>query len=172
MDIQVTCKAADTLPIDRLMDFQGDMKKISKENLEKLKRRIIKHGINAPVFVWDHEGDYYILDGHQRIKALHSLREDGYNMPMIPVAYIEAESERDAKDKLLGITSQFGDFDVEGVLKFTDEIDIEWGDLSLSDNGKLYLHDPEDIDDLFTDDPDTGDEEEKEICPHCGQVMP
>jgi len=111
MGLEVTCRAADTLPIDRLMDFQGSLKNISKGNLEKLKRRILKHGINAPIFVWDHEGDYYILDGHQRVKALNSLREDGYDMPMIPVAYIEAESKQDAKDKLLGITSQYGEFD-------------------------------------------------------------
>ena len=46
--ITVTCRGADTLPIDALEEFQGGLKKITKANLEKLKRRIIKYGMNVP----------------------------------------------------------------------------------------------------------------------------
>lgn len=113
LQVRVTCRAAETLPIDRLMEFQGDLKKLSKRNLERLKSRIIEDGFNVPFFVWENKGDYMILDGHQRLKALVSLREDGYDMPLLPVAFIEAEDEADARKKLLAISSQYGEFDAE-----------------------------------------------------------
>lgn len=86
--IIVTCKGADVLPIDSIENFQGDLKRITKQNLEKLKKRIIKDGINVPLFVWRVNDWCRLLDGHQRLKALLSLREDGYELPLIPVAYI------------------------------------------------------------------------------------
>lgn len=95
------------------MEFQGDLKKLSKRNLERLKSRIIEDGFNVPFFVWENKGDYMILDGHQRLKALVSLRDDGYDMPLLPVAFIEAEDEADARKKLLAISSQYGEFDAE-----------------------------------------------------------
>ena len=102
-EIKITCKGADLLPFDSLENFQGNLKKLSKQNLDKLKKRIIRDGINVPLFVWRVNDWCRILDGHQRLKALQSLREDGYIIPMIPVCYIEAEDEKDARQKLLGI---------------------------------------------------------------------
>jgi DNA modification methylase len=132
--IIVTCKGADILPIDSLEDFQGGLKKITKTNLEKLKRRIIKDGINVPMFIWRTNDWCRILDGHQRLKALLSLREDGYELPLIPVAYIEADDEADARQKLLGITSQYGEFEIEELGEWMRELDEEIaGTLRLAD---------------------------------------
>lgn len=125
MKIEITCKGADVLPIDTLEDFQGNLKKINKKNLDKLKNRIIKYGINVPLFVWRQDDWCRILDGHQRLKALLSLREDGYKLPLIPVAYIEAENEQDAKQKLLGITSQYGEFEIEELTEWMSELDSD-----------------------------------------------
>ena len=111
--IKVTCTGADVLPVDALENFQGSLKKITKANLQKLKRRIIRDGINVPLFVWRDHDMCRILDGHQRLKALLSLREEGYELPLVPVAYIEADNEKDARQKLLGITSQYGEFEIE-----------------------------------------------------------
>jgi DNA modification methylase len=133
--IAITCKAADLLPIDSLEDFQGKLKKISKKNLDKLKKRIIKDGINVPLFVWRVNDWCRILDGHQRLKALLSLRKDGYELPFIPVAYIEADNEEDAKQKLLGITSQFGEFEIEELSEWINEIDKDIAEtLRFADN--------------------------------------
>ena len=111
--ISVTCRGADTLPLESLQAFQGSLKKISKQNLDKLKRRIIRDGINVPLFVWRDGDKNKILDGHQRLKALSSLRDDGHIIPPVPVAYIDAADEKDARQKLLGITSQYGEFEIE-----------------------------------------------------------
>lgn len=122
-EIKVTCKGADVLPIDALENFQGNLKKITKENLNKLKKRIIRDGINVPLFVWRVNDWCRILDGHQRLKALQALREEGYIIPLIPVAYIEAENEKDARQKLLGITSQFGEFEIEELNEWMKDFD-------------------------------------------------
>lgn len=122
MDIRITCRAADALPIDALLEFQGNLKHITKENLDKLKRSILKHGFSAPIFVWKGV-DNRILDGHQRLKALLELRQEGYTIPMLPVAYIEADDEKHAREKLLYITSQYGEFDFMEIGEWLDEID-------------------------------------------------
>lgn len=145
-EIKITCKGADLLPFDSLENFQGNLKKITKQNLDKLKKRIIRDGINVPLFVWRENDWCRILDGHQRLKALQSLREDGYIIPMIPVCYIEAEDEKDARQKLLGITSQFGEFEMEELSEWLAELDADVKDtVRLADAGLKLEPDPVEI---------------------------
>jgi DNA modification methylase len=137
VEIRVTCEGAGSEPLENLSNFQGDLKSITPENLGKLKNRLVKHGINVPVFVWVSGAKSYIMDGHQRVAALRSLQEDGYEIPDVPVAYIQAKNRKDAKEKLLGITSQYGDFSKQGLIDFVDGITFEdirltTGDLDLT----------------------------------------
>jgi hypothetical protein len=133
--IRISCTAADTLSIDRLSDLQGNLKKISAPNLDRLKRSILKHGFTAPVFVWiAGKHKRYILDGHQRIKALRSLEADGYEIPDLPVAYIEAKTKKEAREKLLYITSQYGDFTTEGITDYIQGLDTDLSDVRLADD--------------------------------------
>lgn len=150
--LRVTCKGAQTLPLDRIEEFQGNLKKLSKKNLEKLKKRIIEDGFNVPFFVWDHEGQYKALDGHQRIKALCSLREEGWDIPLLPVAFIEASDEADARKKLLAISSQYGEFDASELSEWLDEIGGEVAET-------LRLVDSELKIESQTEDETTGDDE-------------
>lgn len=131
-DIAVTCQGADTLPIDAIVDFQHGLKSLSKANLEKLQKSILKYGFTAPIFIWQHAGDNYILDGHQRLSALLDLRERGHDIPLLPVAYIQAADEKEAKEKLLHISSQYGSLDKEGFKEFI--LDLDFDDLELSIN--------------------------------------
>ena len=137
-NITVNCKSADTLPIDRILEFQGELKKLSKQNRDKLMNSILKHGFIAPLFVWDDSGDYRLLDGHQRLATLIHMRQKGYGIPMLPVDYIQADSEEDAKRKLLQITSQYGDFSIEGIQEFTAGIDFDFDSIRLTD-GKFEI---------------------------------
>jgi hypothetical protein len=148
MRIKITCKGADELSIDSLKSFQGKLKKITNVNLEKLKRRIIEDGINVPLFVWKNNNSYSILDGHQRLKALFSLRDDGYELPLIPVAYIEAENERDAKKKLLGITSQYGEFEIEELSEWMKDIDDDIADTFRFVENEILRINKKDIEDV------------------------
>lgn len=156
--IRVTARGADTLPIDVLIEFQGDIKDLSDKNLQRLRSSILRHGFSAPIFVWESGGDYYILDGHQRLKALCSLRQEGYDIPLLPVDYIEAESETDAKEKLLHITSQYGEFNLRGLDLFLTDAGLsvhDLPDIRLTDT-ELSIHpDDEDTD----EEPDYNDDE-------------
>ena len=123
--IIVKARGNQTLPIDRLLEFQGNLKRLTQKNREKLMASILEKGFIAPIFVWDDAGEYRLLDGHQRLKTLLWMREKGWDIPMLPVDIIEADDEQDAKKKLLAITSQYGEFTVEGYAEFINDIEVE-----------------------------------------------
>lgn len=112
-EIQIKCKGADHLSITKLLDFQGGLKTLSKKNREKLQQSILKHGFNAPIFVWNDSGQHRILDGHGRLKTLKHMAAQGYIIPDLPVDYIQASTEAEAREKLLHITSQYGEFQLD-----------------------------------------------------------
>ena len=167
-EIRVTAHGADILPIDALIEFQGNLKTITRENLDKLKRSILKHGFTAPIFVWNGV-DYHILDGHQRLKALIELRQEGYNIPLLPVVYIDADSEEHAKEKLLYITSQYGEFTTDGFTAFAEGLDFDFSDIRLAD-GEFYTECDIDFEPGTEDDQGKLDElaPKMVVCPHCG----
>lgn len=82
--IRITYEARHTVPIEDVADFQGDVKTITQENLDRLKASIRKHGFFVPLFVWrkSEKSTTYIIDGHQRRKALLELRDDGEEIPI------------------------------------------------------------------------------------------
>ena len=157
-EIEIKCKGADSLSIDTIKDFQGKLKRISRDNLERLKVSILKNGFVAPIFVWRNEGQCMALDGHQRIKALLSMRDEGYNIPLLPIAYIEANNEEDARQKLLAITSQYGEFDIDELNSWVNNLDAEIAETLRFVDDKIEL----DIEEIETE----GDDEfEDEIEP-------
>jgi hypothetical protein len=152
--IVIKCKAHQTEPIDRLIEFQGNLKRLSEKNREKLIGSICTKGFIAPIFVWDDHGEWKLLDGHQRLKTLIWMRQHGWDIPMLPVDVIEADDEQDAKKKLLAITSQYGEFDIDGYMEFTDGIEIDES-IRLVD-GEYFAPQEGDIDlDFTTNDGET-----------------
>lgn len=123
--IQITCAGAGLVNLEDVRGIQGDLKTISRKNLEKLKNRILKHGFNVPYHIWKDQGRNHLLDGHQRTRALLELQAQGYEVPPLPYDTIEAKDLADAKDKLLGISSQYGDFSMEGIRDFMEGMEID-----------------------------------------------
>jgi DNA modification methylase len=154
--ITIQCKSADTLPFNNLTSFQGNLKSLSDTNLKKLKKSILKHGFTVPIFVWPHQGTNYILDGHQRLATLKSLQDEGFDIPDLPVDYIYADDEMQAKEKLLQITSQYGDFTIEGFQEFTQGIDLDFDTIRLT-AGEF------DLSSLLEDKDTVGDDEAPEL---------
>lgn len=109
--MKITCKCSTTRNISELKEFQGDIKTITDKNLDKLIMLIETHGFSVPFIIWENN----ILDGHQRKKALTKMGYTG----VVPVVEIHAENEKDAKEQLIGIASQHGVFNVEGLEDFT-----------------------------------------------------
>ena len=122
-EIKIKCQGAGTIPLENLTQFQGNLKSLTNLNMKKLRSRIIESGFVAPIFIWQHEDKNYILDGHQRIQALLSLQSKGYHIPELPVAFVEADNEEDARKKLLSITSQYGDFNLEELQGWLANVD-------------------------------------------------
>ena len=129
--IKITCDGSDYVDFKTLVPFQGDLKTITDENLGKLKKSIIKYGFTVPAFIWKHERKKYIIDAHQRLKALESLFSEGYEIPDIPVVYIQAKDEQEAKEKLLHVTSQYGEFTEDGFANFILDAGLDISDLDI-----------------------------------------
>ncbi len=123
--IEIKCEGAATLPLEDLLDFQGGLKKLSEENRKKLIKSICTEGFMAPIFVWNDSGNYRILDGHGRLNALKNMKQRGWEIPELPIVWIEAENETEARRKLLKITSQFGEFDMEELTDWINDLDAE-----------------------------------------------
>ena len=119
--IKIICTGSKSLPVDAFRDFQGDLKAISKVEIEKLKQLIIKYGFAAPIFVWK----TWILDGHQRLKALKELILDGWEIDDLPLVEIQAKTRKQAAELLLSINSHFAKFTDGGLLSFLQEHEIE-----------------------------------------------
>ena len=123
--IQIKCKGADLLPFETLLQFQGELKSLNNRNLKRLKNQILTKGFIAPFFIWKKKDKNFILDGTQRDKALKSLNKDGYEIPLLPVVYIEADNKSDAREKLLSLSSQYGDWDPDELTTWLNDIDSE-----------------------------------------------
>lgn len=106
------------LPVAPITEFsatQGELKFLSEENYNKLKKNIEKHGFDIPITSWkDPSGTKHLLDGHQR---KHVLETEGWFDP-IPYLVIEATSLEQAAERLLEITSQYGTITQEGIDEF------------------------------------------------------
>jgi len=129
--IPITCTGSDSLPFDRLEEFQGNLKKRGKKEIDKIIKSINKHGFSFPFFVWNGTGHNYVLDGHGRISALSEMRQKGYDLPLFPVVYIDAENEAEAKQKLLQANSHYGTITPEGFEEFIEDVEIEIEDYEL-----------------------------------------
>lgn len=108
-------------PIMELQATQGDLKFLSEDNYNKLKKNIEKHGFDIPVTVWiDSQGEKWLLDGHQR---KHVLETEGWNDP-IPYLVIKAPNMQTAAERLLQITSQYGTVTQEGLDEFIAKFEL------------------------------------------------
>lgn len=121
--IKITCDIKSFVPIDHLVKFQGDLKTIEPEAIEKLKKSIVKYGFSFPIFMWQLK----ILDGHQRIEAVISLIKDGYELEnnVLPVVPIKAKNEKEAAEKLLLINSRYAKIRQLGFDLFVEEFKLD-----------------------------------------------
>ena len=116
--LKICCTGAGVLDVDQLEPFQGSLKELSKSAYGKLRRAIECYGFSFPLFVWQNGGHYWTLDGHQRIATLKLMRDDGWNIPALPVVWIDASDEKEAKHKLLLAVGAYGKVTDDGLYEF------------------------------------------------------
>lgn len=140
--IKITCSSDRTLPLAELTEFQGDLKYRDKTDIEKVIKSILKHGFSFPFFVWQNGKHNFILDGHGRKLALKKMWADGYEIPELPVIYINAENEADAKEKLLRINSRFGDITSDSLADFAKDLKFDFNDVDIRVDEALKVFEP------------------------------
>ena len=133
MDLKIACESAGTLPFSEMTEFQGELKSLSKEDYEKLRRQLETSGYSFPISIWKApDGLNYILDGHQRLRTIKAMVADGWEIPDLPVSYTEASTYKEAKQKLLAAASQFGKMESQGLYEFLIDADLSVDDLVLN----------------------------------------
>lgn len=127
-----------TAPIEEFEASQGELKYLSKDNYNKLKKAIDKNGFDIPLVVWiDETGQKWLLDGHQR---KHVLTNEGWDTP-VPYIVLDAPDMAAAMSRLLQITSQYGTITQEGIDNFiaTYELpEVEVFELANFDGIRFY----------------------------------
>jgi DNA modification methylase len=134
MKLKIACKGAATVELDRFQELQGELKVMSAENRRKLRGAIEKE-FSFPVFIWkkpgqNGDGKVRIIDGHQRVKVLHEMRDEGWEIPPIPVDIIYAPTLKDAKTKLLQVLSQYGKMTQKSFEHFIEDSGIVLGTIA------------------------------------------
>ena len=80
--VTVQCSGAETVSIDNLTPLQGNLKSLPPDAAERMKIELIEDGFSEPITVWHTaDGEYYVLNGHQRLRVLKQLRDEGVSIP-------------------------------------------------------------------------------------------
>jgi hypothetical protein len=170
--IKINCSAAVNIELKDLRPLQGNLKELSKTSFEKLKRSIVRHGVTFPFFVWRDNGTNWILDGTQRDNVLSKMVADGYHCPPLPCALIEAKDKKEAAEKILLISSQYGRMTEESLDEFLSENDLSFLELSneleLPAIDERYFTDPNSFSAGNEDEQGRLDQKSPITCPECG----
>lgn len=138
------------VPVSQLLPMQGKFKELSKKNFIKLKNSIEKNGFIQPFFIWENEGQKFILDGHQRQKAILDLYGDVF----VSCIFIDAKNLAEAKKLVLYYSSQYGEFSKESFLDFGSDLnfldieDFAFPSFSFSADDFLNTQDNEEDDEI------------------------
>jgi radical SAM superfamily enzyme YgiQ (UPF0313 family) len=139
--LRVTCSGTELLlPFEGLTDFQRDLKVRTDEETSKIIQSIIRYGFSFPFFVWQSEGTNYCFDGHGRMSALARMRDDGWEIPPLPVVLVHAKDEEEAKQKLLRLNSQYGHMTKYSLREFIADMKVDWSELSLPGGDTLVIN--------------------------------
>lgn len=171
--IEINCTATHFVPFHKLKPMQGELKDLTADNYQKLRQNILKYGITSPIHVWNDDNDeMWVLDGHQRLRAITAMEMEGYIIPDLPITRIKAASLKDAKKILLSLASQYGVINPDGLFEFIQ--DLNFTNLKeLSDKFTFQTIDFDKLGDSYLK--DHTDKKKKERvprpCPHCGELI-
>lgn len=115
-----------TAPLDDFNELQEDFKLPDSEKLSKLQMLILSRGFKYAFKAWkDPDGKLWIIDAHQRKKALTALRKAGFDIPPIPYEPIYAETKKEAVEEIAAYNSEFGRKNPDTLLFKKYEIDTD-----------------------------------------------
>jgi len=136
MLVRIACDVKDTLDWRQIKPLQGDYKKATPEQVDKLYRVILKRGIRFPSFVSKVDGEILAIDTHRRLVVYEKLEKDGHEIAghQVPVVYIHAKDKAEAKQLLLECDSRYGKTDQKGFDDFISDLDADFlSDIEIPD---------------------------------------
>ena len=116
--IRITCDIKDRIEWRKIKPLQGNYKKRTPEQIEKLCSLIIKRGVRFPSFISKIGRDVWAIDTHGRLLAFEELEQRGYIIPPVPFVPIRAKDKKEAKQLLLECDSRYGTASQEGFEEF------------------------------------------------------
>lgn len=121
--IQIKYTGSSRCSLESLSILQDNLKDLSKENYEKLKKNILTYGFSEPITTWFSEEDqkHYIISGTQRFRTLQKMKEEGYEIPYVIVNSIFCSSKYEAHRVLLSLASQYGEVTEQGLYEFMNQ---------------------------------------------------
>jgi DNA modification methylase len=131
--IEIKCKGAENIPCSELVPLQGNLKELSEENYQKLRREILDLGFSEPISVWKNDGKNFLLNGHQRQRVIKRMIDmEGFECPPLPVSVVEATTLKEAQKKILSLTSQYGAMTPQGLYEFSIEAGLSFDEINES----------------------------------------
>ena len=100
------------------------------------------------------------------------MTDDGYEVPSLPCALIDAKNRKEAAEKILLISSNYGKMTEESLDEFLAQNDLSF--LELADELELpaiderYFRDPNEFTATDADDQGRLDKKNPITCPECG----
>lgn len=115
-----------TAPIESFKELQDDFKLYDSAKNSKLQMLIITRGFKYAFKAWkDKSGTLWIIDAHQRKKALANLKEAGFVVPDIPYELIFAKDKKEAVEEIAAYNSEFGTKNPDTKLFEKYDIDLD-----------------------------------------------
>lgn len=148
--MNINCATGKTININDLSFYKPNLKKHSILMIEDLKKSLSTIGLCFPITVQKQGDKIYIVDGESRIQALLELKQEGMEIPELPVVYVRGDLVRNII--LSTSTSHF--IHKQNLLNFAKETDINLKDYSFFEGELMDFHTVTDIDRYFQNIPD------------------
>jgi DNA modification methylase len=115
-----------TASLDDFCELQEDFKISDTDKLAKLQMLILTRGFKYAFKAWkDNSGKLWIIDAHQRRKALLMLRKSGFTIPEIPYEPIYAADKKEAVEEIAAYNSEFASKNPDTILFKKYDIDAD-----------------------------------------------
>ena len=112
--------------------LQAELKEMTVECMQRLKKSLIDNGFSMPFHVWDTGKEIYILDGHHRQRVLQKIEKDGHTIPeMLPANFIQCKDKKQAAKMVLVFSSIYAKITDEGLYQHLEEFGIKFEDVKL-----------------------------------------
>ncbi len=123
----------------KLIPFQPDnLKKTEPHKLQKLANSLCQNGFSMNFYVWEKEGQIFIIDGHSRHEVLQLLesgaiypknsdgKEYGVTIPeKLPCSFLHLKNKTEAKKAVLIYNSKYKNIDSDILAEWVSDLNLD-----------------------------------------------